>query len=154
MSAPRDSPNTRTEPGSSHDNAGDVPTGTAQITQALLAAYEDLRSLERQKHHLRAYLLRLLDQGAEVEPGPLTLEVKEREERRLSFARLRRVVGQAEAEQLRSQIEPVLFRYLRVHRVVQHDPANGRQAEGWQHDRDRVGDAPARGWSPRRCLPL
>ena len=96
----------------------------------MLAAYEDLKSLERQKDRLRAHLLRLFEQGAEVEPGPLTLEVKEREERRLSFARLCRVVGEAGVEQLQSQMEPVLCRYLYVYRVVQDGPVDGRESSG------------------------
>ena len=130
MSTLRNSLDTQT----GQESCGDVgihpPTGSAQITQEMLAAYEDLKRCEQEKDRFRTFLLCLLDQGAEVEPGPLTVELKEREERRFSFARLRRVVGQADVEQLRSRIEPTFCRYLRVYRVVQDDPGNGRQTGG------------------------
>ena len=143
MSSPRDSPDLQADEGPSSADVANVPPGTARITQAMLATYEDLKRCQRQKDRLRADMLRLFDQGAEVEPGPLTLEVKEQEERRLSFSRLIQVVGQAGVEQLKSQIEPIFCRYLRVYRVVQEDPVNDRDSGNHTAERSCWG-VPAR----------
>jgi hypothetical protein len=78
-----------------------------RITQAMLVEYEELKRQEQRKQQLRDELVSLLEQGAEIEPGPLCAELRECERHSFSFAKLCALGGQQWAEDLRNRIEPI-----------------------------------------------
>ena len=83
-----------------------------QITQAMLAEFEELKGLEARKRQLREELLSLLAEGAEIQPGPLRADVQEYESRTFSFAKLCAIGGEQWAEDVRNRIEPTMSRRL------------------------------------------
>jgi hypothetical protein len=83
-----------------------------QITQAILAEYEELKRLDQRRQQLRDELLSLLDDGAEIQPGPLRAEVQQDERKILLFAKLCAIGGEEWAEEVRERIEPTVTRRL------------------------------------------
>jgi hypothetical protein len=81
----------------------------------LLSAYQELCEVAREKKQLNEELKTLLKQGAEIEPGLLTAEVRTSEMRNLSYPKVVQVLGEEFASQLRSRVEPTVCRRLLVH---------------------------------------
>lgn len=99
------------------------PTGESapvspRVTQEMLAAYAELREVTRELRkvagELREEIMNSLEQGGEVEPGPLTAEIRTAEQQRFSLAKLSRLLGEQRAQELQSQIEPTVSRALWV----------------------------------------
>jgi hypothetical protein len=98
-------------------------TRRPQITQTMLAEFDELRRLDQRRQELRDALLSLLDEGAAILPGPLSVEVQEHESRTFSFAKLCAIGGEQWAEDVRKRIEPSVSRRL----IISSD---GRTAYG------------------------
>ena len=52
--------------------------------------------------------MKLLNEGAEIEPGKLDAAIEERQRRSISFDKLCALGGTAWAEDIRNQIEPTI----------------------------------------------
>jgi len=87
-------------------------TRRPQITQTMLAEFDELRRLDQRRQELRDALLSLLDEGAAILPGPLSVEVQEHESRTFSFAKLCAIGGEQWAEEVRKRIAPTVSRRL------------------------------------------
>jgi hypothetical protein len=106
-----------------------------QITQAMLAEFDELRRLDQRKQELRDELLSLLDAGAEIQPGPLSVEVQEYESKTLSFAKLCAIGGEEWAEDIRQRIEPSVSRRLII--SSEGGTAYGSRPQAANHRRPR-----------------
>jgi hypothetical protein len=108
------------------------PSDRPRITQAMLAEHERLRLLGERRRQLRDQLVALLEQGAEIEPGPLWAELREREAKNFSLAKLAAIGGQQWAEDLKRQIEPTVFHNVIVRPAEQvHKAVNrGESSQG------------------------
>lgn len=88
------------------------PRNRRSISQAMLEEFRrSLAELSRvKKHHqrLRERLLDYVDEGYSVEPGDLSLAIRENSIRSITFAKLVAVLGGEEAERLRDRIPPSL----------------------------------------------
>lgn len=96
---------------------GPTPPG-ATIPQAMLAAYaaiaEQERQLRRARGNLRLWLLDRVAAGVPVEQGPLAVEVREDEERRLTVENLSAVIGADNVAVFREAIERTVVTRLEV----------------------------------------
>ncbi len=79
----------------------------------MLARLQELKSLERTRRALRLQILELLDRGATVEDGPLSVRIEDREMRCLTGTKLRDLFGQTWVEATKLQVEPQSYRYRR-----------------------------------------
>lgn len=109
--------------------ATDVQATSPNVTQEMLAALEELRLVAAEQKRLRQHILTLLDQGAAIEPGPLTARVVVQEHRRITNSDLRRLLGDARVEEMRSQVRARYHRYLYVRRVEPGDADHLVQAD-------------------------
>lgn len=75
----------------------------------------------------------LLDTGATVESGSLSVEIREVESRRLDFGKLSVLLGSDRAEELQAQVEPSVSRHLILHEL---DVDEGRDATRQRCARD------------------
>jgi hypothetical protein len=91
--------------------AGRYLTVTA-VTQHELAVYLELSKQARRQRALRAELLSLLDAGAWVEPGPLSVRVESTTRRVLSAKALAAVLGEEQVRQLQEEVGPTVCRHL------------------------------------------
>jgi len=111
------------DPGGNHRPA---PSSPLVVTQDQLSLYQELCEVAREKELLRRRIMDLLDQGAAVEPGNLSVEIKPQEARLLTAEKLRAVLGPERVEVLRAQVEPTVRRQLIV-RPVASWPGNAGQ---------------------------
>jgi hypothetical protein len=84
------------------------------ITQDSLDRYLYLYEKMREYNDLRRKLMKLLDQDAAIEAGPLTAYVEVSWELRLSIRKLKEVLGDELVERYRSQISETKISSLRV----------------------------------------
>ena len=71
-----------------------------------------IEELGRDASPLIRELMELLDEGATVESGNLTAEIRQVAARRVDFPKLVAVIGTDRAEELRSRVEPSVSRQL------------------------------------------
>lgn len=98
----------------------------------MLAEYEELKRQEQRRQQLRDELVSLLEGGAEIEPGPLSVEIREQERRTLSFANLCAIGGEPWAQDIVRRIDPIRCRAL-ILLSAEQDRRNNR----WQTARRR-----------------
>ncbi len=79
-------------------DAVSAPSSTPRVTQEMLASLVELRLVAAEQKQLRLHILGLLDEDAEIEPGPLTAEVVEREQRMLGKRELQALLGEDRVE--------------------------------------------------------
>ena len=88
-----------------------------QITKAMYAiSMTRVHKAKTQLIKARAYA------DAQVEPGPLSLEIRELEKRQFTAANLTAVLGRERVECLKDQIQPVLQRQIWIHGAT-HKPS-------------------------------
>jgi hypothetical protein len=92
----------------------------------MLAELQELKRQQARKEELRDEIMFMLEEGAEIEVGPLQVEIRELEQRTISYAALSQVVGEAEAAAIKSRIEPTARRHLIV---IAPDSGGGRQRQ-------------------------
>ncbi len=93
-----------------YDNgAGPLPK---TIRQDELEDLEQLRRLVAEYNHLRDSLVQRLEDGAKIEPGPLTASIERTVLRRLTWDRLKELVGQATVKKFRKSISPSVSRKI------------------------------------------
>jgi hypothetical protein len=85
------------------------------VTQMLLSEYQELCAYNRRRETLRELIIALLESGASVHPGPLTVTLNVAERLHPTWDKIEAVVGKAGVNAIRSQIEPTSFRMLRLH---------------------------------------
>lgn len=113
--------------------AGGHAPNRPRITQAELELYEALRQVAYELPRARKELLAKLDQGAEIERGPWTVEARSWQLRSFSLAKLARLLGEPRALELQSQIEPTVCRGLVVRAAESVGHASGsRHGDGGQ----------------------
>jgi hypothetical protein len=86
------------------------------ITQAELEAFLELEKQGYRHTAEREKLIELLDRGAWIEPGPITVRLDRRPRWLLSAKALTPVVGTAGVQELLAAIEPTIYRHLKVER--------------------------------------
>jgi hypothetical protein len=74
------------------------------VSQDVLGLIEQYRRLSRECEKLRLEVVRRLQDGAPIEPGPLTAEVREVEQRYLSAKNLTSVLGPDVVAWLKAQV--------------------------------------------------
>jgi hypothetical protein len=89
-------------------------SSVAPITQQLLERFQELGDLKKEHGALRLQLIGMLQQGAAIEPGGLTLDLHTSETRRLTVAALTAALAPEFVEQLRAQIPPQVNHRLTV----------------------------------------
>lgn len=106
------------------------------ITQAMLTSYGELHRLYGEYQRVRRRLLQLLENGAPIEPGFLTLDVERWPRQWFTLAGVTRAIGEEACRHLQSQMPVVLCRHLvvRPHRMsIRRNSAFGEET----HDVDR-----------------
>ena len=111
---------------------------TATITQRDLREYHALRSqldvLKRRVGEERERLMQLVEADAPVEPGRFEVTVDEFVQQRVTKAILVGLLGAAEYEALRQEVEPTVYRRLFVKERARGGGSfewGGEQARGW-----------------------
>jgi hypothetical protein len=94
--------------------AAGVPSGRLVVGQAVLHQYQQLMDAQKQREAMRESIVQLLQAGAPVEPGTLTAHLRLQEQRRFSAEQLERLLGAAQVERLRSQLQPSVIVQLIV----------------------------------------
>ena len=118
------------------NDQSEAPSSTVSrsvITQEQLAQYRDLCARSREQKAMRRELMDLLDAGATVASGSLSVEIREVTSRRLDFGRLSVLLGSDRAKELRAQVEPSVSRHLILHKL---DVDEGRDATRQRFARD------------------
>lgn len=85
------------------------------ITQKALQRYVELKQADEERQELRLQLLQLINEDADIEPGPLTASRITRTQRRFTIASLTTLLGRNQVMKLRSELP--LAEY--VHLIVQ-----------------------------------
>ncbi len=76
------------------------------VPQALLEQYGELCQLAHRKKHLRQTILDLLNAGATVEPGDISVRIDVNEQKRITWAKLADIVGEDRATAIRMEVAP------------------------------------------------
>lgn len=87
------------------------------ITQRMLSEFVALGEQARRHRELRQLFMDLLAAGADVEPGPLTAEVRTSRSRRLSRAKLSALIGEELVQTFLEAVEPTESRRLDVRKA-------------------------------------
>jgi hypothetical protein len=137
-------------------NAETTPSNSEQsslIRQETLRRYSELKEFEREKDELRKALMKMLDEGATIEPGRLTVKIKEQQSKRVSKQVLIDLLGVEETSQLYERIPPKSQRSLTV---LRYDlAAVDNRSSGLAHWTHIHSDGIwASSHSPRICLPI
>src|SRR5437764_1247622 len=82
------------------------------ITQGVLEQFAEYKRIAKQHDDLRQHLRQLLERGAEVEPGRLSLGLRVSEQRRLTQAALLPLLGPDVVEDLKRRVTPTVYRQL------------------------------------------
>lgn len=95
-----------------------VPQFRQLITQHKLEAYRQVKqqadAAEKKRVELQRELIALLDANAEVQLGPLAVQLIEWQAKNFSFDKVAAVLGHQYATEIKSQIEPTLIRFVQV----------------------------------------
>ena len=86
------------------------------VPQALLEEYGELCRLASRKDEIRREILALLASGAEVEPGRMFATLEAQEQVRLTWPKLAALLGEAEAAEIRADLDRTEIVFLRVGR--------------------------------------
>ena len=84
------------------------------ITQDMLLELLRLKTKKKRLDELRKEFHALLDDGAEIERGSLSLDVRHLHQKRLSEGFLINQLGKEAVEELKELVEPTLYRHLIV----------------------------------------
>ncbi len=100
-----------------------VPQLAPVITQAKLKAFLQIKqqadAAEKKRVELQRELIALVDANAEIQRGPLDLQLIERQAQKFSYDKVAAVLGHQYATEIKSQIEPTLIRFVQVaHRAA------------------------------------
>ena len=97
---------------------GPVPQSRQVITQAKLKAFLQIKqqadAAEKKRVELQRELIALVDANAEIQRGPLDLQLIEWQAKKFSFDKVAAVLGHQYATEIKSQIEPTLIRFVQV----------------------------------------
>ena len=95
-----------------------VPQSRQVITQSKLRDYLRIKRQadvsEKKRVEQQRELIALIDANADVQPGPLAVQLIERQAKKFSFDKVAAVVGDQYAIEMKSQIEPTLIRFIQV----------------------------------------
>jgi ribosomal protein S27E len=100
----------RNEPGRTSSGQSLRPFANPKVSQAMLIEYLDVQRAERRRKTLRELILDLLENGGQVEPGVLGVDLRPHSAQIPSWAVLEQVLGPAVFAELRRRI-PVRTSY-------------------------------------------
>jgi hypothetical protein len=96
------------------------------VSQAYLVRYQELKERSREYQAFRREILSRLDDGAWVEPGELSVTVREYRQQRLTQAFLTEALGLDRVRELKEQAAPTVYRHL----IVREEGAGGGRGVG------------------------